>query len=88
LARFHPFSVIAAPPPGEDKGMVRVLIDKWNEDFFNELEGFTGNLKDARRQHDDMLDACADAFNNLHRTQRVGLMVIPDLKQNRNIRRM
>jgi predicted phage terminase large subunit-like protein len=53
LARFHPFSVIAAPPPGEDKGMVRVLIDKWNEDFFNELEGFTGNLKDARRQHDD-----------------------------------
>ncbi len=88
LARFHPFSVVSAPQPGEVKGSVRVLIADWNEDFFNELEAFTGNLKDNKRKHDDMLDACADAFNNLHRTQRVGMMVIPDLKQSRNIRRM
>lgn len=50
--RFLAFSAIA------EAGYVNVVRADWNEEFFNELEEFTG-LKP--RERDDMVDCCSDA---------------------------
>jgi predicted phage terminase large subunit-like protein len=41
-------------------GNVDVLIAPWNNTLFGELEGF------PELKHDDIVDACSGAFNNLH----------------------
>lgn len=56
LDRFLPFASSA------ENELVLVKEDEWNEQFFTELELFTGSRS---KIHDDIVDACADAFNLL-----------------------
>lgn len=62
--RFLPFSSIA------EAGFVQVVRADWNEEFFNELEEFTG-LK--RGERDDMVDSASDAIYVLNQEH-----VLPD----------
>ena len=57
--RFLAFSAIA------EAGYVNVVRADWNEEFFNELEEFTG-LK--TRERDDMVDCCSDAVLALNQS--------------------
>lgn len=56
VTRFAPFSAAA------EAGLVKVVRGSWNDDFFTELEGFTGD----GRGHDDQVDATSDAFTTLN----------------------
>lgn len=55
LTRFEPFACVA------QEGLVRVVRGDWNDMFFSELEAFNGER--TRRVHDDIVDACADAYS-------------------------
>lgn len=55
LTRFGSFASLS------ESGKVKVIRGEWNEDFFKELEAFTGD----RKGRDDQVDACSDAFNHL-----------------------
>lgn len=48
-------------------GNVKLVRGKWNEEFLNELENFPEGV------HDDMVDAAADAFDELTNTRKVGV---------------
>jgi predicted phage terminase large subunit-like protein len=61
LTRFLPFCSLA------EAGAVRIVRGDWNEDFFRELESFSGELKIQKNQKDDMVDATADCFSMLAR---------------------
>lgn len=54
LQRFLPFCAVS------EQGLVKVVKGDWNEEFFSELESFTGERRS--RMHDDQVDACSDAF--------------------------
>ena len=56
LDRFLPFASVS------ENGLVIVKEAEWNEDFFAELEIFTGSRS---KNHDDIVDSCADSFNLL-----------------------
>ena len=56
LDRFLPFASVS------ENGLVVVKEAEWNEDLFTELEIFTGSRS---KNHDDIVDACADSFNLL-----------------------
>lgn len=56
LSRFLPFASLA------EAGNVFCLKAPWNKEFFVELERFTGG---TRGQHDDQVDAVADATSVL-----------------------
>lgn len=56
LARFLPFASVS------ENGLVVVKEEEWNDTFFTELEAFTGSRS---KNHDDVVDATADAFNLL-----------------------
>ena len=56
LDRFLPFASVS------ENGLVIVKEAEWNEDFFTELEIFTGSRS---KNHDDIVDSCADSFNLL-----------------------
>lgn len=45
-----------------EAGNVLLVRGKWNDDYLNELENFTGTDEDG---HDDQVDASADAFDEL-----------------------
>ena len=81
LSRFLPFTVVA------HGGDVKLIKADWNDVFLEELEAFTGQYKDRNMSHDDMVDACSDAFNNLHRVQKIAAMNIPDLQYSKRIRK-
>lgn len=56
LDRFLPFSSVA------ENGLVFVVEAEWNDEYFYELEAFTG----ARSKvHDDIVDSQSDAHNIL-----------------------
>lgn len=55
LTKFKPFSSHALA------GNVKLLRGKWNEEYLNELESFTGIDTDV----DDQVDATSNAFNSL-----------------------
>lgn len=81
LKKFLPFTIMA------HSGNVFVVKDTWNDVWFDELESFTGEYKDRNKSHDDMVDATADAFNNLHKAHKPLKFVLPMLSINRNIRK-
>lgn len=56
LDRFLPFASVS------ENGLVIVKEAEWNEDLFTELEIFTGSRS---KNHDDIVDSCADSFNLL-----------------------
>lgn len=68
IQRFLPFASLA------ESGAVRVVRGDWNDEFFNELESFNG----GRSGHDDMVDACADAFNTIARSIQIPTFVLPN----------
>lgn len=48
-----------------EAGNIKILRGAWNEDFFKELE----NFPDGR--HDDIVDACSIAFNELFQSRSI-----------------
>lgn len=54
LDRFLPFASVS------ENGLVLVKQSDWNDSFFSELEAFTGSRS---KIHDDIVDACSDAYN-------------------------
>lgn len=66
LDRFRPFSALAF------NGGLQIVrgcchdlengIESSNDFFYKELEAFTGERKRGENGHDDMVDACSDAF--------------------------
>jgi len=55
VTRFLPFSAAC------ENGMVKVVKGVWNEDFYRELENFTGD----DTGHDDIVDTCSGGYNEL-----------------------
>lgn len=77
LTRFKPLCALA------ESGSLRVVKADWNDAFFNELEGFSGESKIQKLQKDDQVDAAADAFVMLARQLDLPNMVVPvDTKSN------
>lgn len=68
--RFLPFSAVA------EAGFVHVVKAEWNEEFFCELEEFTG-LK--ARERDDIVDCCSDAILALNTEAFIPDFTLPDL---------
>lgn len=68
--RFLAFSAIA------EAGYINVVRAPWNEEFFNELEEFTG-LK--RGERDDMVDCCSDAIVALNQSVELPSFSLPNL---------
>lgn len=66
LDRFRPFSAMAYNGGIQIvKGCCHDLengIENSNDFFYKELEAFTGERKRGENGHDDMVDACSDAF--------------------------
>lgn len=55
VIRFQPFAAAT------EAGLVRYVSGNWNDDYFFELEAFTGD----RKNKDDQVDASSDAFITL-----------------------
>ena len=62
LDRFLPFASVS------ENELVIVSKGDWNNKFFHELEAFTGTRS---KNHDDMVDATADAFNLIATTKEL-----------------
>lgn len=77
LQRFLPLCSLA------QSGYLKVLKAEWNEEFFEELENFTG----GRKGHDDMVDAASDAFNTLARELHMPVIDLPDFSKQDSIPR-
>jgi predicted phage terminase large subunit-like protein len=71
IQRFLPFAALA------EAGFVRVVRGEWNAEFFDELEAFNG----GRKGHDDMVDACADAFNTIAKSLQIPTFVLPNMSK-------
>lgn len=61
VTRFAPFSAAA------EAGLVRIVRGSWNDAYFTELEGFTGD----GTTKDDQVDATSDAFTSLNEIRLV-----------------
>ena len=70
LSRFLPFCALA------ESGNVSCLIGAFNEDFFYELESFTGG---ARNLKDDQVDATADCVEVLMKQSVFPSFVLPQM---------
>ena len=70
--RFKPVSAYA------ENGMIKVVAGDWNDDFFNELEQFTGESKS--KHHDDVPDAFSDAVEELTTGRVLPTFTMPNLK--------
>ena len=68
--RFLPFSAVA------EAGFVNVVRADWNEEFFDELEEFSG-LKPKER--DDICDCCSDAILVLNQELSIPDFTLPSL---------
>lgn len=55
VVRFQPFAAAA------EAGLIDYIEDKWNDDYFDELEEFDG----SRSKKDDQVDATSDSFITL-----------------------
>ena len=62
LDRFMPFSSVS------ENGLVLVNQGDWNDVLFHELEAFVGTRS---KNHDDIVDATADAFNLIATTKEL-----------------
>lgn len=71
VTRFAPFSAMA------EAGMITVVEGDWNNQFFSELEAFTGDGKTK----DDQVDATADAFITLAEKKHVPSFSMPHFGQ-------
>lgn len=71
LTRFKPFAALS------EAKQVRVVKGDWNEAFFLELERWTGE----RNQHDDIVDATADAATYLLKSLSIPEFTIPVFSQ-------
>lgn len=78
ITRFAPFAAMA------EAGFVSYVDDsaypveeKWNHDYFNELEVFDGTRKNKR----DQVDATSDAFNYLRTTATIPSFTIASFTQ-------
>ena len=69
VQRFAPFSALA------EAGGVRVVEDKWNEEYLEELERFDG----SRSVKDDAVDATADSFSYLASDIHIPDFTLPDM---------
>jgi len=76
--RFLPFCALA------ESGSVKVVRGSWNDDFFTELEFFTG----SRNQKDDQVDATSDAFNTLSKQIQLPTFALPTMEQSSPIPRL
>ena len=74
LTRFKPFCALA------ESGSVKVVRGDWNEDFFRELEGFSGEKSIQKSQKDDQVDAVSDCFISLARQVTLPSFVVPTLQ--------
>lgn len=70
MVRFAPFASVA------QAGFVNIVKDTWNEEYFQELELFSGDGK----THDDQCDATADAFAILNKGIELPSMSIPNIQ--------
>lgn len=61
VTRFAPFSAAA------EAGLVKIVRGTWNDAYFTELEGFTGDGPGK----DDQVDATSDAFTSLNETKNI-----------------
>lgn len=75
LVRFLPFCSLV------ESGAVKVVRGDWNEKFFQELEGFSSDMKIQKLQKDDQVDATSDCFAALARSVTIPSFVIPSLVQ-------
>lgn len=75
LTRFKPFCALA------ESGSVKVVKGDWNDDFFNELESFTGEKALQRSLKDDQVDAVADAFVHLARQVTLPTFSVPVMQK-------
>lgn len=73
LTRFKPFCALA------ESGSVCIVKGDWNEEFFKELEAFTGEKSDMRKTKDDQVDCISDAFLLLSRQRSIPTFSIPNL---------
>lgn len=78
VSRFLPFASMC------EAGLVRAVRGEWLDDYFTELETFTGN----RNDHDDQVDATSDAFNRLARQVNIPTFAVPDFSQASPLPRM
>lgn len=62
LDRFMPFSSVA------ENELVMVKKAEWNDEYFTELEGFTGSRS---KIHDDLVDSTADSYNLIATTKEL-----------------
>lgn len=74
LTNFRPLCTLA------EAGALRICRGEWNEEFFRELEAFTGE-KSTRILKDDQVDAASDAFIMLARQVTLPTFSIPNLSQ-------
>lgn len=74
VTRFAPFSAMA------ESGHVKVVRGDWNDAYFTELEGFTG---DGKRK-DDQVDATSDAFQSLNSKS---VLKVPSMDNSLNMMR-
>lgn len=72
LKNFEPFSVVA------ENGLVSVLKAPWNEIFHEELELFDPSVR-VSGLHDDMVDACGDAFLRLKDSKIIKPFSLPNI---------
>ena len=75
LTRFRPLCALA------EAGSLRVVKGDWNEQFFLELEGFSGEAKIQKMLKDDQVDAASDAFATLARQVTIPTFSLPNMTQ-------
>lgn len=64
-----------------ESGSLKIVKGDWNQDFFEELEGFTSDPKKQRLRKDDQVDAASSAFNNICKRVVIPDVFIPSLTQ-------
>jgi predicted phage terminase large subunit-like protein len=67
IVRFQPFAAAS------EAELIDYVEGEWNDDYFFELEGFTGSKKDK----DDQVDATSDAFIELAQDRRLPAFAVP-----------
>ena len=78
LQRFLPFASMS------EAGNVKIVRGDWNDIFFEELENFIGGGRN-QKGHDDITDACADAFNSIAKQMHMPSFTLPDLSRVSNL---
>jgi len=75
LTAFKPLCALA------ESGGLKIVRGDWNDDFFKELEGFSGEKAVQRQQKDDQVDAASAAFACLARQTLLPVFAVNPLTQ-------